>query len=93
MLHLWLFLGLQDYISISKIALCELHGLKSPCTHLCILIIYAVTVLLQGGLTRAIFKSLFMFPKQTLLERKKFAVSEHSEEVCFCPLSQASKFP
>lgn len=94
MLHLWLFLGLQGYISISKIAVCELHGSKSPYTYLYILIIHAANFPLYSGQMRAILKSIFMFPNQTFL-RKKLAVliASNNEDVCFCPLSTTLKFP
>lgn len=93
MFHLWLFLGLQDYISISKVALCELHGLRSPCTHLCILIIYAATVLPYDGKWELFLNLYLCSPNRLCWKKKICSIPEHSEEVCFCSLSNTLKFP
>ena len=63
MLHLWLFLELQDYISISKIALCELHGLKIPCTYLYMLIIQACNLPALQWIDESYFKIYIYVPK------------------------------
>lgn len=63
MLHLWLFLELQDYISISKIALCELHVLQSPCTYLYMLIIQACNLPALQWIDESYFKICIYVPK------------------------------